>query len=101
MYRFGQNQRLLVLPAGAVESDESLTQTIEREIMFQRHENPTCSVEQKAQFADALTFMAADRGHVEEACSGDIIGIHNHGTIRIGDTLITLFSAQSLYCSLR
>ena len=47
MYRFGQNQRLLVLPAGAVESDESLTQTIEREIMFQRHENPTCSVEQR------------------------------------------------------
>lgn len=37
-------------------------------------------------FADALTFMAADRGHVEEAFSGDIIGIHNHGTIRIGDT---------------
>jgi peptide chain release factor 3 len=37
-------------------------------------------------FADALTFMAADRGHVEEAYSGDIIGLHNHGTIRIGDT---------------
>ena len=35
---------------------------------------------------DALTFLAADRGHVEEAYSGDIIGIHNHGTIRIGDT---------------
>ncbi|MEE9332487.1 MAG: peptide chain release factor 3 [Granulosicoccaceae bacterium] len=37
-------------------------------------------------FSDALTFMAADRGHVEEAFSGDIIGLHNHGTIRIGDT---------------
>ncbi len=35
---------------------------------------------------DALTFLAADRGHIEEAYSGDIIGIHNHGTIRIGDT---------------
>ena len=35
---------------------------------------------------DALTFMAADRGHVQEAYSGDIIGLHNHGTIRIGDT---------------
>jgi len=35
---------------------------------------------------DALTFMAADREHVEEAYTGDIIGIHNHGTIRIGDT---------------
>jgi len=38
------------------------------------------------QVANALTFMAADRGHVEEAYSGDIIGLHNHGTIRIGDT---------------
>ncbi len=36
--------------------------------------------------ADALTFMAADRAHVDEAFPGDIIGIHNHGTIRIGDT---------------
>jgi peptide chain release factor 3 len=35
---------------------------------------------------DALTFMAADRAHVDEAFPGDIIGIHNHGTIRIGDT---------------
>lgn len=36
--------------------------------------------------ADALTFMAADRAHVEEAWPGDIIGLHNHGTIQIGDT---------------
>lgn len=35
---------------------------------------------------DALTFMAAEREHVESACAGDIIGIHNHGTIGIGDT---------------
>jgi len=35
---------------------------------------------------DALTFLAADRGHIEKAYAGDIIGIHNHGTIRIGDT---------------
>ncbi|MDH3859398.1 MAG: peptide chain release factor 3, partial [Gammaproteobacteria bacterium] len=35
---------------------------------------------------DALTFFAADRGRVEEAYTGDIIGIHNHGTIRIGDS---------------
>lgn len=34
----------------------------------------------------AITFMASDRGHVDEAFSGDIIGIHNHGTIQIGDT---------------
>ncbi|MBX2824743.1 MAG: peptide chain release factor 3, partial [Gammaproteobacteria bacterium] len=35
---------------------------------------------------DALTFLASDRGHVDEAWSGDIIGLHNHGTIQIGDT---------------
>jgi peptide chain release factor 3 len=33
-----------------------------------------------------MTFLAADRGQVDEAFSGDIIGLHNHGTIRIGDT---------------
>ncbi len=37
-------------------------------------------------FADALTFFAADRGSLDVAYSGDIIGLHNHGTIRIGDT---------------
>ena len=36
--------------------------------------------------ADALTFMAADREHADEAYAGDIIGLHNHGTINIGDT---------------
>lgn len=36
--------------------------------------------------SDALTFMAGDRSHVEEAYPGDIIGLHNHGTIQIGDT---------------
>jgi len=38
------------------------------------------------QVANALTFLAAERGHIEEAYTGDIIGLHNHGTIRIGDT---------------
>jgi peptide chain release factor 3 len=38
------------------------------------------------QVANAITFMAQDRSHVENAYSGDIIGLHNHGTIRIGDT---------------
>ncbi len=37
-------------------------------------------------FNNATIFMAQDRTNVEEAYSGDIIGIHNHGTIRIGDT---------------
>ena len=35
--------------------------------------------------ADAVTFLAGDRSHVEEAISGDVIGLHNHGTIQIGD----------------
>ncbi len=43
-------------------------------------------LEKDVRFADALTFLASDRGHVEEAFAGDIIGLHNHGTIRIGDT---------------
>lgn len=36
--------------------------------------------------ADAVTFLAGERDHVEEAWPGDIIGLHNHGTIQIGDT---------------
>ncbi len=36
--------------------------------------------------ANALTFMAAERGAVDKAYPGDIVGLHNHGTIAIGDT---------------
>lgn len=36
--------------------------------------------------ANALTFMASDREIVERAYPGDVIGLHNHGTIGIGDT---------------
>jgi len=36
--------------------------------------------------ANALTLMAQDREHVENAWPGDIVGLHNHGTISIGDT---------------
>ncbi|HYK99882.1 MAG TPA: peptide chain release factor 3 [Steroidobacteraceae bacterium] len=36
--------------------------------------------------ADALTFMAAERAQAEEAYAGDIIGLHNYGTINIGDS---------------
>jgi peptide chain release factor 3 len=36
--------------------------------------------------ANALTFMAQDRGNVKQAWPGDIVGLHNHGTISIGDT---------------
>ena len=34
---------------------------------------------------DAVTFMAGDRVQADEAYPGDIIGLHNHGTIQIGD----------------
>ncbi|MCM5703436.1 peptide chain release factor 3 [Larsenimonas salina] len=43
-------------------------------------------IKKDVKIADALTFMASDRSHVEEAWPGDIIGLHNHGTIQIGDT---------------
>ncbi len=37
--------------------------------------------------ANALTFMANERVQMEDAVAGDIIGIHNHGQLQIGDTL--------------
>lgn len=43
-------------------------------------------IRKEIKIADAVTFMAGDRSAVEEAISGDIIGLHNHGTIQIGDT---------------
>jgi peptide chain release factor 3 len=36
--------------------------------------------------SNATVFMAQERSHVDVAWPGDIIGIHNHGTIKIGDT---------------
>jgi peptide chain release factor 3 len=36
--------------------------------------------------ANPLTFLAQDREHVESAWPGDIVGLHNRGTINIGDT---------------
>ncbi|MGJ8668010.1 MAG: peptide chain release factor 3 [Oceanococcus sp.] len=35
--------------------------------------------------SDAVTFLAAERDHAQQAFPGDIIGLHNHGTIAIGD----------------
>lgn len=56
--------------------------------------------------SDALTFMAGDRSHVEEAYPGDILGLHNHGTIQIGDTFtrgemmkFTVFRTSRQNCS--
>jgi len=38
------------------------------------------------QVANALTFQADSRKNIDEAYPGDIIGLHNHGTIQVGDT---------------
>jgi peptide chain release factor 3 len=37
--------------------------------------------------ANAVTFMANERTRMDDAVAGDIIGIHNHGQLQIGDTL--------------
>ena len=36
--------------------------------------------------SDAVTFLAGEREQATQAYPGDIIGLHNHGTIQIGDT---------------
>ncbi|MDY6322982.1 MAG: peptide chain release factor 3 [Succinivibrio sp.] len=36
--------------------------------------------------SDAVTFMAGEREQANYDVAGDIIGLHNHGTMRIGDT---------------
>ena len=43
-------------------------------------------LDRDVQVSNALTFMAGNREQAEEAWSGDVIGLHNHGTIQVGDT---------------
>lgn len=43
-------------------------------------------IAKQVQIANAITFQADTRKHVEEAYPGDILGLHNHGTIQVGDT---------------
>lgn len=43
-------------------------------------------LDRDVKIANALTFMAGERTQTEQAFPGDIIGLHNHGTIRIGDS---------------
>ena len=43
-------------------------------------------IDKDVRISDALTFLAGDRALLEEAYAGDIIGLHNHGSIQIGDT---------------
>ncbi len=40
----------------------------------------------EVKLANALTFMASERDIVDTAFPGDVIGLHNHGTISIGDS---------------
>lgn len=42
-------------------------------------------IDKEVAVSNALTFMAGEREHVIDAWPGDIIGLHNHGTIQIGD----------------
>ncbi|PIZ04384.1 MAG: peptide chain release factor 3 [Gammaproteobacteria bacterium CG_4_10_14_0_8_um_filter_38_16] len=58
--------------------------------LFQMRLNKTVQINQ------ALTFMAGNREHAELAVAGDIIGLHNHGTIQIGDTFTQGESLQFL-----
>lgn len=44
-------------------------------------------LDREIKLANALTFMANERVHMEDGVAGDIIGIHNHGQLQIGDTL--------------
>ncbi|MDR2614345.1 MAG: peptide chain release factor 3 [Candidatus Accumulibacter sp.] len=44
-------------------------------------------MEREMKLSNALTFMANERVLMEDAVAGDIIGIHNHGQLHIGDTL--------------
>jgi len=41
----------------------------------------------KVRLSSARKFLARDREEVEEAVAGDVVGIHDRGNLRIGDTL--------------
>ena len=43
-------------------------------------------LQRDVKITEALTFFSSEREHVERAYAGDIIGLHNHGSVRIGDT---------------
>ncbi len=46
--------------------------------------------------SNAIIFMARDRQGADTAWPGDIIGVHNHGTLKIGDSLTTKEPLQFL-----
>jgi peptide chain release factor 3 len=43
-------------------------------------------IERDIKVNDAVMFLAGEREQADDAVSGDIIGLHNHGTIQLGDT---------------
>ncbi len=43
-------------------------------------------IKRNVKVPNAITFMAGEREHATVAYPGDIIGLHNHGSIQIGDT---------------
>ncbi|AKQ33752.1 peptide chain release factor 3 [Candidatus Coxiella mudrowiae] len=43
-------------------------------------------LDKEVQINNALTFLAGKRENADQAWPGDIIGLHNHGAIQIGDT---------------
>jgi len=43
-------------------------------------------IKKTVQVSNAITFQSSTRRHIDEAWAGDIIGLHNHGTMQIGDT---------------
>ncbi|MGE0875079.1 MAG: peptide chain release factor 3 [Burkholderiales bacterium] len=46
-----------------------------------------CRTGREVRTNNVVSFLSQRREIVEDACAGDIIGIPNHGTIRLGDTL--------------
>jgi peptide chain release factor 3 len=44
-------------------------------------------IDREMKLGNVLTFMANERVSSDDAVGGDIIGIHNHGQLQIGDTL--------------
>ena len=53
------------------------------------------------QLADAHQFMAQQRTHVTEAFAGDIVGLYDTGTFRIGDSLVQDGPKELRYNELR
>src|SRR5690606_20828891 len=43
-------------------------------------------LDKEVRVGDAVTFLAGERANTDYAVSGDILGLHNHGTIQLGDT---------------